>query len=1518
MKNTLKISLLMCLILLVCALTFTACNSTNNQQATSNNETTTLETPEATTPVETPEETTPVETPEDTTPVETPEETTPVETPEDTTPEDDPSVTPPAHEHTVVIDEAVAPKCEETGLTEGSHCSECNEVIVAQTEVPALGHTWIDATCQTPKTCSVCGTTEGTALGHTWTSATCQAPKTCSICGATEGTVTAHTYNNVGVCTACGNDDFVLTVEEAIALGLTFEKGKYSEDFYYVTLTLNTQVNANGFARATLEGKDMIISVAGGYLTGSAEGSIQVGDIVTFKAQIGCVNSKETSTTKEARLFNVAAFTIAGKHEHTWVDATCQAPKTCSTCGATEGTVTAHTYNNVGVCTACGNDDFVLTVEEAIALGLTFKKSNHAASGTANQILCTEDFYYVTITLNQQVNDNGFARGNLGGDLILSIAGPYNCDYVAKTIKLGDTVTFKAQIGCVNSATTSTGKEARLFNVVSYTIHNGEHVHSYGAVTVIVPPTCATEGTGTVTCSCGDTKEVSIPATSDSHVLNDSFACTVCGKSLVISVEEAIEIGMSYEKGQYSSEYYYVQLTLDDQVNANGFARAFISDGLYVSVSGGYKTNPAYVEGTIQLGYTVIYKAKLGAVNSAMTTGGKELRLYEVADYKIVSTQSVDVSVSLDGKNDILTHNSTYTDFTEVTQAPTGVTFDFGYLYVKKSGSAALAKSALVWNTSGKYSDIAFDLYVNKITDGNGNACSEIEFQLSKGSRFVSVVDSNGKAVSIVYTETPYVILQKGQSYHIVINVNDDFSPSFTFGLDKKTCELYFYNFSIEKSQYEYIIDNAEQTIVCKKDGETLGYFAWPTVTRLDGNRLIAVASGMRSAHTGMDGKLVCWYSEDEGKTWSEPQLLVDTLLDDRDAGVVYWNGKIIVSWFCASQAYYNGTSIDEAYDTKYMGGNYIISEDGGKTWSDIYCMPEGMFTPHGLIINPDGGLTSVGYLKYDKANRRWGTGIAVRTTTGEMDENGFIWSDAIVIADSNTQYSWDFQEPYGIYNDDGVLIVVMRSDKGLYQCELQPGATEFSAWHLIAFVQETPAHMFQHSSGVMIMTYGYRGIYVDPITGKTVSYTERNKDTTLGIRARFSYDGGLTWTQEVILSSGLMPASNSSDWGYTSSVELSDGKILTLFYQRVGSETKASIYQIVWEMPAAPTGDVTLTFVGGNDGGDKKIATVTGKVGETIVLPATPTAPGLKFEGWYLDYACKIPFDSTTYSKDLIIYAKWAIDEKQALPVMSFNVKVTQTSEILSNPRVDLVANTILENNPYVFGVQEADDLWMSRLNGKLGHIYTAVGKGRDGNSGEHSAIFYRTDMFTCLASGTKWLSNTPDTAGSKYSGTEGTANYPRIMTYVVLQRKSDGAKFIYVNAHLDNNGSNNGTVAENIRNAQVKILLAEIQKLYKAHGNLPTIVTGDFNTQPNTASYTTMIESGFIDSSKVAKQTENERTYNGNSDSGSVIFDYIFVSSDLKNIVSTYNVCPEKRDGKWISDHNAIIANITIPQTK
>lgn len=64
----------------------------------------------------------------------------------------------PKTDHTPVTDAAVAATCNATGLTEGSHCSVCGTVIIAQNETEALGHVWGEWTVTEQPTCTAEGT----------------------------------------------------------------------------------------------------------------------------------------------------------------------------------------------------------------------------------------------------------------------------------------------------------------------------------------------------------------------------------------------------------------------------------------------------------------------------------------------------------------------------------------------------------------------------------------------------------------------------------------------------------------------------------------------------------------------------------------------------------------------------------------------------------------------------------------------------------------------------------------------------------------------------------------------------------------------------------------------------------------------------------------------------------------------------------------------------------------------------------------------------------------------------------------------------------------------------------------------------------------------------------------------------------------------------------------------------------------------------------------------------------------
>lgn len=106
--------------------------------------------------------------------------------------------------HTAVIDAAVPASCKDTGLTEGSHCSVCNKVLKEQETVSKLEHTVVVDEA-VPSTCQSAGLTEGS---H------------CSECGAVivrQNRVSRLDHNFVDyICTACN--------ESQCSKGLTYEK----------------------------------------------------------------------------------------------------------------------------------------------------------------------------------------------------------------------------------------------------------------------------------------------------------------------------------------------------------------------------------------------------------------------------------------------------------------------------------------------------------------------------------------------------------------------------------------------------------------------------------------------------------------------------------------------------------------------------------------------------------------------------------------------------------------------------------------------------------------------------------------------------------------------------------------------------------------------------------------------------------------------------------------------------------------------------------------------------------------------------------------------------------------------------------------------------------------------------------------------------------------------------------------------------------------------------------------------
>ncbi|MCR5792875.1 MAG: hypothetical protein K6G65_06875, partial [Lachnospiraceae bacterium] len=177
------------------------------------------------------------------------------------------------HDHVPVIDEKVEPTCTKTGLTQGSHCSECNEVIVPRTVIGALGHIEVTeagktATCEedgfTEKIyCAVCGEViqeheRIPALQHhlvvtkeakpaTLTSDGNTEEKTCDRCNKTEGGDVIYKIDIV----ALENNVYIFEGKAITPAVVVRDSTGQTIDSKFYTVTYNNN-NAVGTAKAVV------------------------------------------------------------------------------------------------------------------------------------------------------------------------------------------------------------------------------------------------------------------------------------------------------------------------------------------------------------------------------------------------------------------------------------------------------------------------------------------------------------------------------------------------------------------------------------------------------------------------------------------------------------------------------------------------------------------------------------------------------------------------------------------------------------------------------------------------------------------------------------------------------------------------------------------------------------------------------------------------------------------------------------------------------------------------------------------------------------------------------------------------------------------------------------------------------------------------------------------------------------------------------------------------------------------
>lgn len=335
-------------------------------------------------------------------------------------------------------------------------------------------------------------------------------------------------------------------------------------------------------------------------------------------------------------------------------------------------------------------------------------------------------------------------------------------------------------------------------------------------------------------------------------------------------------------------------------------------------------------------------------------------------------------------------------------------------------------------------------------------------------------------------------------------------------------------------------------------------YAGWPTLARRANGQLMLVWSGGREAHVCPFGRVDWMVSHDEGQTWTWPRTLLDSATDDRDAGILETADGTLLATTFTSDAWESVFKRSGEWDAERkarweavarrlsdegrqaeLGTWMIRSTDGGLSWSSRYRVP--VNSPHGPIQLSDGRQLYAGVALW-KSPRK--VGVAQSTDDGQTWE----W-----IADIPTREGDDFNqyhELHAVEAADGRLVAQIRNHNAqskheTLQTHSDDGGRTWTAPYSIG-VWGYPSHLLRLNDDRLLMTYGHRR---DPI----------------GNLARVSDDGGRTWSNPLTISDDA----SSTDLGYPSTVQLSDGSLLTVWYEKMAGGTNAVLRQAHWQLEA-------------------------------------------------------------------------------------------------------------------------------------------------------------------------------------------------------------------------------------------------------------------------------------------------------------------------------------------------------------
>ncbi|MCB9057503.1 MAG: endonuclease/exonuclease/phosphatase family protein [Calditrichae bacterium] len=264
-----------------------------------------------------------------------------------------------------------------------------------------------------------------------------------------------------------------------------------------------------------------------------------------------------------------------------------------------------------------------------------------------------------------------------------------------------------------------------------------------------------------------------------------------------------------------------------------------------------------------------------------------------------------------------------------------------------------------------------------------------------------------------------------------------------------------------------------------------------------------------------------------------------------------------------------------------------------------------------------------------------------------------------------------------------------------------------------------------------------------------------------------------------------------------------------------------------------------------------------------------------------------------------------FAVKDKDAFNVMTFNLRYDNPDDSLNAwpLRKDKVIKVIEQNQPDFIGTQEGLYHQLQYMGDQLTR-YSWFGLGRDDGDkdGEFTAMFYNTERFVLIDQSTFWCSQNPEKPGL---GWDAACN--RTVTWGKFKDLRTDKEFLVLNTHFDH-------VGDTARLESSHLILDKIAELA---GDLPAILTGDFNSSPESVPYKKLTESGVLKDTYALTQQPHEGPYGTFSGFryGKIRpfpIDYIFIKGNFE--VLNHKTIDTDFNHFYPSDHFPVMTELKI----